>query len=508
MSSAESMRPDRPEEPRLPRSDIRLSREHRDQLHVALANVFNSQRSVEEVLRPIGFPPGRIPVIDTPMEAWSDILLELENGIIQAGFYQLLSAALRPYPHHEIFRSLAEAYGIVESEEGSGGPRDEQAGAAPEREAATCHVIVRASSEEDRERTASALREFGLDPVEQWSTAHAISYRVNSSDPEQVRQRLRRTAFGWTVVAPGLRDYLLHTLYIEGPDGRQFRITDAPAQQTVGNVAAEVIDQYGGRFPDANRPPVVDHVGTGGEGRRLGLDSTLDESGVRDRDRLRVGFQVRAAAVNPLDRQDALYRVRNQIQSFAETRLEAGFVVRANSTVLPTEYELEFRQPSFGPPAAPDTPPLDIDLHRVLIQLGPDFPESPPLVFWTTPIYHPNVFPTYECEVARGREQQMGLVCLGALQESYLPSLDFGTLCQLLMDIAGFRNYSLYVPDGSIDTHGRQRERADFFDPYAAAWARSEEGQRRIRQIKGSAARQASPIRPEYHNVIEKIGDE
>jgi Effector-associated domain 1 len=515
MSSAESLRRHQPEDdPSLPRADIRFSRDDGRDLQTELANVFNSQRAVEELLRWTSFPRGRIPsfVNSDPHEVWGDILLALSQGVIRAGNYQLLTAVLRPYPHNEVFVRLAETYLNAGPATRHAAPRTRRDQEAVEREqevaeTPACHVIVRASTEEAREHAARTLRDLGLDPVEQWSTAHAVSYQVASDRPQEVRAQLERVDFGWTVVAPGLRDYLLHTLYVEGPDGRQFRITDAPAQQTVGNVAAEVVEEYGGSLPDAARPAVVDHVGPDGQGRRLDPNSTLDESGIHDGDRMRVGFQARAAAMNPLDRQDALYRVRNQIRDFAGTRdASAEFVVRANSALLPTEYEIEFRQPSFGPPPSPDSAPTDIDRHQVLIQLGSDFPESPPVVFWLTPIYHPNVFPTYECEVARGKEVQMGLVCLGALQESYLPSLDFGSLCQLLMDIAAFRNYSLYKSDGTVDASGAQRRRVDFFDPYAAAWVQSEAGQRRISGINGSPIREAPRTRPEYRNVIERIG--
>jgi hypothetical protein len=372
-----------------------------------------------------------------------------------------------------------------------------------------CHIIVRASTEEVREGAARLLAELGLEPEEQWSTAHAVSFRVASDRTEYVRGRLAQAEFGWTVVAPGLRDYLLHTLYIEGPDGRQFRITDAPAQQTVGNVAAEVVDQYSPALPDAGRPAVVDHVGPDGQGRRLDPNSTLDESGISDGDRVRVGFQARAAAMSPLDREDALQRVLNQIRDFTQARDPAiAFDVRANSALLPTEYELEFTQPSFGPPPTPDSPPVDIDRHQVLIQLPADFPEAPPTVFWLSQIFHPNVFPTYDSDITRGREIQMGLVCLGALQESYLPSLHFGSLCQLLIDIAAFRNYSLFKSDGTIEASGALHMKADFFDPYAAGWVQSAAGQQRIQAIKGAPLGDPRRGHPEYRNVIERIGDQ
>lgn len=545
MSSAESMKHGDPEpDPSLPLQDIRFTLADRRDLLAELANVFPHQRAVEMILRSTDFPRSRIPAFENsyPEEVWGDILLEIDHGVMRAGNYQLLTAVCRPYPGNMVFQRLAQTYLRAgqrtepppqpeESERPERPPRRSQRSTAQPQRPVTrapqdrpelageprqepelppaCHVIVRASSEQEREQAAQVLAELGLDPVEQWSTAHAVSYRVSSDRPEQVRGQLRDVAFGWTVVAPGLRDYLLHTLYIEGPDGRRFRITDAPAQQTVGNVAAEVVDEYSPELPEASRPAVVDHVGPDGQGRRLDPNSTLDQSGVRDGDRMRVGFQARAAAVNPLDRQDALYRVRNQIRDFGDSRDDAAaFVVRANSTLLPTEYELEFTQPSFGPPPSAELPPVDIDRHVVLIQLGSDFPMSPPMVFWLTQIFHPNVFPTYECETSRGRESQMGLVCLGALGESYLPSLHFGSLCQMLIDIAAFRNYSLYKSDGTVDTTGAARMQVDFFDRYAAEWVRSPEGQRRISTIKGSPIGEVPRPRPEYRNVIDRIGGE
>jgi len=511
VSSAESVRPQQPEDegPALPREDIRLSIDDRLALQRELASVYNTQRAVERLLRATTFPRGNIPAMagGDAEEVWEEVLLQASQGRMQAGHYQILRAALRPFPHNEVFRGLAESYLPTAA---ARRPRAAEQPQPPEAaEPPVCHVIIRASTEEIREQAAQALRELGLDPVEQWSTAHAVSYRVNSGHTEQVRTLMQGTDFGWTVVAPDMPDYLLARVYVEGPDGRQFRITDAPAQQTVGNLTAEVVEQYGADFPDAGLPAVADQVGPDGQGRRLDPNETLHEAGVRDGDRMRVGFQARAAAVNPVDRQDALYRVLNQIRDFADSR-DPGqeFVVRANSALMPTEYELEFHQPSFGPPPSADSAPVDIELHRVLIQLGSGFPEEPPMVFWLTPIYHPNVFPTYDCDLSRKNKIQMGLVCLGALQQSYLPSLNFGALCQLLMDIAGFRNYSLFKSDGTIDASGAQRRRVDFFDPYAAEWVASGAGQRRIRAIKGSPIGDVPRTRPEYRNVIERIGGE
>jgi hypothetical protein len=497
----------------LPRADIRFSQTDQQDLQQELADIFNNQQAVQSILRPMAFPQERIPALAdySAVDVWGEIILENDLGAIRVGNYQLLIAALRIYPDNPVFSRLAQTYLTAWP--------DAMTVAA---DTSNCRIIIRASTNKDRKRVESELHRLGLDPVEQWSTAHAVSFRVASHQPGQVRAQMAQTDFGRTVVAPGLRDYLLHSVYVEGPDGRQFRITDAPAQQTVANVAVEVLDQWYGPFSDATSCIRVYHVGPNGHQHFLNPNTSLEEAGVSDGDQIRVGlhrgvrwdfhpgvrwdFQA-GTSVNPLDHQDALLRVLNEIRKFGNSQEEADFVVQADSAVLPTEYQLQFRQPSFGPPRSPGLPPVDINQHRVLIQLGPNFPLSPPNVTWLTPIYHPNVFPTYECDVSRGKEQLMGLVYLDQLQESYTPSLDFGSLCQILMDIASFRYYIPMWKYAIADGDNAQQRRMDFPDPYAAAWVQSEDGQRRIGKIKGyPPIWNLTRIEPEYRNVIEMIG--
>ena len=48
--------------------------------------------------------------------------------------------------------------------------------------------------------------------------------------------------------------------------------------------------------------------------------------------------------------------------------------------------------------------------------------------------------------------------------------MDFGELCDTLVAIAGYRNYSVYV-HGRRDPTGRPVLHGDFYDPDAAEWA-------------------------------------
>ena len=80
-----------------------------------------------------------------------------------------------------------------------------------------------------------------------------------------------------------------------------------------------------------------------------------------------------------------------------------------------------------------------------------------PQAFWQTPIFHPNI------------EPKTGFVCLGDLGDRYRPGLDFGKLCQLLIDIASYQNYAV--------EEGLNKE--------AQAWATSKEGQIAIEKRGG-----------------------
>lgn len=498
-------------------SEIPITQEDLFRLQDVLASIYRTDKEAAGILDRIGFPRGRRPnfVGAKPDDTWAEIFVDLANGVVASPYRQLLTIAVRVYSANVDLVDLARRYGILPSAAAAAPAASVPApqavpqpavaattpAAAPPEGERTCHVIVRADSEDDRRAAATALTALGLRPRELWSTAHAVSFRVDSDQPDVVRDGLRETLLGWTVVAPGQPDYLLHQLFVEGPDGRKFLVSDAPAQQRNRDVAAEVVDHYGSRFAEDTRATVIDHVQADGQGRRLDPDATLHDSGIRDGDRMRVGFETTAGAVNPLDRQDALYRVRNEIVAYAQSH--PGFSVSADSALLPTEFEVEFEQLSFGPPAVPGGEPSEITRHVVLIQLGPEFPETAPEVYWLTPVFHPNVFPNYDCEQSRAYAQSKGLVCLGLLAESYQPSLSFESLCQMLVDMAGFRNYSLFEPTGELGPDGNPRVRGNFYDRNAAQWV--EENQDRIAAINGSIIAPAPRDTPRYPNLVEPI---
>jgi effector-associated domain 1 (EAD1)-containing protein len=491
--------------------ELNLNSPDRRMLEAALASIYNEEDRIRTLLREVDFPRELIPTWregSSARDYWRLIFEELERGVMPAPYRSLLEVALRVYASHPRLAELQRRYLAEEQPAqppvtGTQQPGTQQPGAqqAPRLQAGaqpdSCHVVVWLRSKE-REALEAWMADHGLDPQAEWITATSASYRVNQSDPQAVdRVMSGRPDANWTVVAPGTPDYVLRYLSVQGPDGRSFRFSDVPSATPVGSVASELVGQYteGQGLPGGDQPTVVEHVEPAGP-RRMNPDSTLAEEGVTEGARLRVGFERRAAAVNPLDRRDALFRVRNQLLEYAETH--PGFIVRPNSPALPTEYDLEFSQPSFGPPEIRGEEPPEISAHQLSIVLPPDFPIVAPRVRWTSKIFHPNVYPTYESDKLRANPYAHGLVCLGTLAESYQPSLEFGELCATLVDIAGYRNYSVFVPsDDAVDERtGQPLLRGDYYDEAAARWAYTPLGQERILGIGGASVFKALFGRP------------
>jgi hypothetical protein len=262
------------------------------------------------------------------------------------------------------------------------------------------------------------------------------------------------------------RDYYSDPLTAEGPDGQRFGLDRIRASTTVKDVARGIMNAYSdAAWPTSQgqrTQAVVNRVTPDGERHRLDPRDTLHDAGVRPGDVLNVSPERTAGAIDPNRREEALAKARNEVIDYVESH--PGFEMSANSLVAPTEYELELSVPSFGPPPGPGAPPVPIDQHRVFVELPPDFPEQAPTAWWQTEIFHPNI------------HRETGYVCLGALKEHYIPGMDFGELCQLLVDLAAYRNYAVVEDDPTRP--GALRGAA--LDTEAARWAVSADGQRAI----------------------------
>jgi len=256
------------------------------------------------------------------------------------------------------------------------------------------------------------------------------------------------------------RDYYTDPLTAEGPDSQRFAIERVRASTRVKDVARGIMSTYsddiwpsrGGQKTQAVVDKVMDK---GQKGNRLNPTDTLHDAGVRPGDTLRVSPERTAGAINPMDRDAALARVRNEVLDFVDAH--PGFTAQSNSPVAPTEYLFNFSTKGFAPSHFQDGWPRHINDHEVLLVLPGDFPVQAPEVWWQTDIFHPNIDP------------KTGFVCLGELQDQYRPALNMGVLCQLLIDLAAYRNYA----------------ETDALDMDAARWALSDKGQKAIKDIKG-----------------------
>lgn len=259
------------------------------------------------------------------------------------------------------------------------------------------------------------------------------------------------------------RDYYADPVTVEGPDGQRFALDQVPASTVVGDVARTLMNDYQSSLGAAaagqggRQQAVVDLMNADGSARRLDPRLTLHDAGVRPGAVLRVHPERTAGAVNPLMREEALARVRMQVVNYAAAN--PGFGVTANSPVAPTEFLFSFDVAGFAPPAQAGGPPHQITHHEVMVYLPADFPLKAPEAWWQTDIFHPNI------------DRKSGWVCLGPLQEFYKPGLDFGELCQMLVDIAGYRLYSA--------------EPGNFLDAEASVWAHSPAGQMAIEAAGG-----------------------
>jgi hypothetical protein len=441
------------------RDDIQLEPGDRDELLHVIGSIYHSEVDATPVLRSIGFPVSSIPAWAggvTAVTFWDQIFSNLEAGAVAEGYRRLIQHAMRYYPANRGLRELHQRY--IQDQ----APRP-QADGAP----AGCRVFVRTETEQERTAALETLRGLNLDPREELSTELVTSYSVSSNDVGMVRRLLGDT--GWTVASADGAHYLLRTLIVQGPDGSRFRLTDTPAAETFGTIAAEVVGtQYPGSDPQSVRPTVVNHIREDGQQERANPDQTLDEAGVQDGDQMSVAFEGRAGSVNPGDWEDALARVRRQITGYAR---DHGIRVTANSATLPTRYSLAFTQPSLGPPPSPGEEPTRIESHLVRIEFPQGFPVTAPQAWWVTPFFHPNVFPTYDCELTIGNATApRGLVCLGQLADSWFPAQDLAEVCRFIIDIAAYRNYDLFgldAADLSAAPH------INFYDPEAAFWVLS-----------------------------------
>jgi hypothetical protein len=196
------------------------------------------------------------------------------------------------------------------------------------------------------------------------STNLVTLFRLGTSDEARVRRAMADSDLAWTVAAPGQPSYLLSHLIVQGPDGRSFRFTDVPASTIVAGLAADTLAEYPGQ--DIARATVTDRVQTDGQGERLSPEATLDDAGVRDGDRLRIGFEAwseEADYVRPTTAYQDLPPTNRPARVVAPDA-PAEIEVAIRSGLAPGKFSVEVMSSHVG--EASET--VDLDVEALLAQ--------------------------------------------------------------------------------------------------------------------------------------------
>ncbi len=426
-----------------------------------LAKCFGTRPAALAVIGKLDIEPGEFRPFEamTVRQWWSDVCRTLDAGLIPDGLNLLFCSAADARPGNALFQDYLEERSRPNNRQGNHGnmilklPDDISDELALE--------IIRVA----RRTVQETGKQFELNIGTPGSSRFHFSIEnADEGDIERLRRELeefgeeRGIDLSVAEEPHNFRDYYSDPIIAEGPDGRRFALDDMRASTPVKDVARGVMNSYEKNWPTSSgggrQQAVVDHVTDEGSAR-LDPRKTLHDAGVRPGATLRVAPERTAGAIDARMRDEALARARIQVLGHAEAN--PGFEVDANSLVAPTEYLFRFSAPSFAPPPGPSQPPKPIDQHEVFVALPPDFPIKAPIAWWQTKIFHPNIDP------------QSGLVCLGPIQEHYVPGLDFGDLCKMLVDIGAYRTYTL--------TEGYNED--------AARWAVSREGQIAIERAGG-----------------------
>jgi hypothetical protein len=442
-----------------------------------LANVYGMGSEAQALLESIGFPRGQLPAgADSAEGFWGVAAHHIDAGLVEGGLLSLLDAARENYRYNSTFAQWAEE--LRRRRAAPGAPAADPAPPAaveslePPQSGAEPRLSLIVTGYGDDvygtiDRVRGLARESGLGAAVEigWANQESIQFRLNGASQDQVLalgRALESSGNGLrtTFSRVPFEDFLLHRLLVEGPDQAHFELSNVPASTTVKDIARAIVTEYQDsawpRDPNGQaRPAVIDHVSPEGAAQRLEPRDTLHESGVRDGDTLHMAPESTAGGVNPQFREEHLARARAQVVSYAAAH--PGFEVLANATVAPTEYLFRFQENGWAPPPGKGESPIPVNEHEVLLVLPADFPVLAPVAFWQTLIFHPNV------------DAKTGKVCLGVLEDRYRPGLDFGELCQLLVDIAGYRNF----------------ETREGYNLEAQQWALSAAGQRAIESRGG-----------------------
>ncbi len=469
-----------------------------------MAQLYFDETSARSILINIGFPPSLLPSFAQPDAFWSAVILGLDQGLgVADGIAALVAATARRYPGNKEVQALHAKLTGAATEETATLDEITSEGPCP-----TLMLIGADLPDQFLEAVRAALGSNQADLLYVSKEQCAVQIPDPGDSAARLQQQLQEIMQTYAPGAklqviyekPNFRPYLYSGLTVFGPDTTPYLLQSVPATLTPRDIAAAIVqetqamnDGRGGRVST-----VIDAETDSGP-ERLDPDKSLHENKVKDKGKLRVGTKVVAGSISPELRMEAQLRTRAQIRRYVLSH-PAFSIADYDNEDLPNRLTLELDGPGLAPPEDIDDflagaenlslddyralpweqlNPVPIEFHRFTMHLSAMFPVVAPYVVWNTPVFHPNIWRKPQPGV------RPGLVCLGPLMDGYRPDLDFGYLCQLLVDIGTYRNYD--VVDAST-----------FPDPPAALWARTDAGQRVIQSLGGP------PMRPSTQREDEK----
>lgn len=470
-----------------------------------MAELFFEEPQAKAILIRSGFPPGMLPQFTNADAFWASAVLLMERGAGEADLLSVLLAdAARMLPGNADLRALhAKLTGAV--------PRVTTPGTAITAEG-PCHTLTLIGVDLPDEFIAVIREQFGSDVAADLLYVSRQQCSVAIPDPganaaslqQQIQELMQTHAPGAPIQVIyekyQFRPYLLSNLTVFGPDTTPYSLQSVPSTVTPRDIAAAIVAETRAMTDRSGGPvsTVID-LETEAGSDRLDPEKTLHENKVQDKGKLRVGTRAVAGNISPEQRMEAQLRMRAQIRRFAYNHPSFA-ITDADNEDLPNRLTFELEGPGLAPPPDlaeflagtenfhidqfRDLPwgrlrPVRVDFHRFSMHLPAMFPVVAPFVVWDTPVFHPNIWREPMPGV------RPGMVCLGPLMDGYRPDLDFGYLCQLIIDIGTYRNYDVVDAD-------------TFPDPAAALWARTEPGQEMIQALGGP------PMRPTTQRPDER----
>ncbi len=440
-----------------------------------IATLFDNPNHATLLLDALGYNRAMRPPFTEPIHFWNEVCRQIGNGITTGGLEALLIRVSESFPGNALFRNTLSRYNIETR--------------ADARKGINLHIdgwdAATLTQDDLMARVNTAAAALGITGGIEFSycTGNRLSVFLHEHTDRAAAllDRLQTTEMPDLVInmsSPGSqRDYLLSRIYVEGPDMGRFQFSNIPASTPVRDIGNSIANEYGATWPGASgntpRATVVDHLTPQGTTERVKKpDSTLHDNHIQDGDTMQVNTESTVASyINPIIRDQALVRVRIEIEEFGEEN--PAIKIERNNPTLPTQYWIKFTANGRAIPQRKNLLPMPQTEHLVCIWLEPGFPVSAPFVYWEKPvIFHPNV------------NAETGYVCLGELKDRYRPGLDMANLCRTIIDVANYRNY----------------EANSCLNDEAGAWAKSEQGQAEIVKYGGKAI----PINDDEENRQKK----